>query len=162
MIFWFYVKIINNDFMFFLLKEIKLHDSNGFFWRYLGPHKYINWKIHSVCYQRYYWIFLSWCSTTKQYIRLWRDKKQWSQAKIHEIPLKFQKKTCFTLTVVEHCSTLPRDVIESPSFKIFKTLRNLLELILLWAWVWTAQSPDVPSKRNLLWFCEILWIPDCN
>ncbi|KAK4831080.1 hypothetical protein QYF61_015278 [Mycteria americana] len=50
----------------------------------------------------------------------WKDEKQWAQTEIQELPIK-HKKNFFTVKVVRHWNRLPRGVVESPCFEIFKT-----------------------------------------
>lgn len=48
-------------------------------------------------------------------------KKQKAQIEMQEVPFKHVKKACFLMMrVVEHCSILPREVVESPHLNIFK------------------------------------------
>lgn len=132
--------------------------SQFFFWRldYTVSSGFSIWdsNVHSLFYQRYYWIFLSQCCTTILYTSLWKDTKQGSQTEIQGIPFKLQKKTLSTLTVVKYCNSLPRDLMEPPNLEILKTLRNLLLLTLLWAGVWTSESPEASLDLNLLWVLD--------
>lgn len=47
--------------------------------------------------------------------------KQKAQIEMQEVPFKHEKKSVFLMMrVVEHCSMLPREVVESPHLNIFK------------------------------------------
>lgn len=48
-------------------------------------------------------------------------KKQKAQIKMQEVPFKHEKKKDFLMMrVVEYCSMLPREVVQSPHLNIFK------------------------------------------
>lgn len=67
----------------------------------------------------------------------------------------------FTVRVTEHWYRLPREVVDYPSFEIFKShvnmvLGNGLYMVPLERGRWTRWTPDVHSSLNIcwLWFCD--------
>lgn len=55
--------------------------------------------------------------------------------------------------MIEHWHTLSREIVESPSSKIFEShldmaLVNLLQMFLLDQEDWTRQPPEMPSNLN--------------
>lgn len=75
------------------------------------------------------------------------------------------RKSLFTVRVVKHRNTLPRELLESQSLQILRiwpgsVLGKLFYVTLLWAGGWTRWSPEVPIRLNypvILW-----WFSSCK
>lgn len=64
----------------------------------------------------------------------WQNKNQWTQTETQEISYE-RTRTLFTVMVMKHWNSLPRETVESPSLKILKSqldmaLSNMLRLTL--------------------------------
>lgn len=80
---------------------------------------------------------------------IWNWKHKLKTIKLH----LNTRKHFFIVWVIKHWNRLPREIVETSSWEIFRTsvsmvLRNLLELTLIEQQDWTRWSQNVPTKLN--------------